>query len=118
MIRLAVIHCENEDESNVSLFWELFNDALKLATGDSDAVFKPYGYMMDEGGAEWAGLLKAHGEDEVQHANSCQFHYKQAVNQEVLSQRLANALLTVKSPVAYDKAYGNLAKFINEKPVK
>ena len=84
--------------------------------------------MMDEGGAEWAGLLKARGEDEVQHANSCQFHYKQAVNRETGKlgstkskfefKRLANALLTAKSPAAYDKAYGNLAKFINEKPVK
>ena len=36
---------------------------------------------MDEEGAEWAGLLNARGE-EVQHANSCQFHYEQAVNRE------------------------------------
>ena len=128
MIRLAVMHCENEDESKVSLFWKLFNEALKLATGDLETVFKPYGYMMDEGGAEWAGLLKACGDEEVQRANSCQFHYKQAVNRETGKlgsskskfefKRLANTLLTAKSPAAYDKAYGDLAKFINEKPSK
>lgn len=128
MIRLAVMHCENENELNVSLFWELFNKALKFATNDSSAVFKPYRYMMDEGGAEWAGLLKACGEEEVQHASSCQFHFKEAVNREAGKlgssktkfefKRLATALLTAKSPAAYDKAYGSLAKFTNGKPAK
>ena len=128
MIRLAVMQCETEDASNVSVFWELFNKALKFATDDPYSVFKPYEYMMDEGGAEWAGLLKACGDEEVQHAHRCQFHLKQVINRETGKlgsskskfefKKLANAMLTAESPAAYDKAYGNVVKFINEKPSK
>ena len=32
MVRLAVIHCEREDALHVSLYWQLFNKALKIAT--------------------------------------------------------------------------------------
>jgi hypothetical protein len=32
MVRLAVMHCEREDALHVSLYWQLFNKALKIAT--------------------------------------------------------------------------------------
>jgi hypothetical protein len=63
MVRLAVMHCEREDALHVSLFWQLFNKALNIATNNPDATFKPYGYMMDEDDAEWAGLQMAGGEE-------------------------------------------------------
>ena len=76
MVRLGVMHCEYEDATNVALFWQLFNKALPAASENSLTTFQPYGYMMDESGAEWAGLQRECGEQEVEVAKSCQFHYK------------------------------------------
>ena len=78
---------------------------------------------MNEGGANWAGLLKACGQKEFQHANSCQFYYKRQTG-KVRSQQLkfeirklaTKSLLKTKSLALCNKAYGSLAKFINEKP--
>lgn len=127
-VRLAVMHCEYENATNVALFWHLFNKALQAAANNPNVTFKPHGYMMDEGGAEWAGLERECGKEEVQLAKSCQFHFKQAVNREAGKlqssrskhefKKLANAMLTANSPSAYDKAYGNMVKFVKEKPVK
>lgn len=84
--------------------------------------------MMDEGGAKWAGLQMAGGEEEVKNAKSCQFHFKQAVNWEAGKlqsskskfefKRPANAMLVAHTAGAYDKAYGNIAKFIHQKLLK
>lgn len=61
MVRLAVMHCEYENATNVALFWHLFNKALQAAANNPNVTFKPHGYMMDEGGAEWAGLERELG---------------------------------------------------------
>ena len=41
-----------------------------LPKNNSDGAFKPCGYMMDEGGAKWACLLKGCGEEETPTADS------------------------------------------------
>ena len=128
MVRLAVMHCEYEDATNVALFWQLFNKALQAALENPLTTFQPYGYMMDEGGAEWTRLQRECGEQEVEVAKSCQFHYKQAVNREAGKlnsstskfefKKIANTMLIANSPSTYDKAYGKMVAFIKEKPTK
>ena len=129
MVRLEVMHCENEDATNVALFWNLLSSAIKVATNNPNASFKPYGYMMDEGGAEWAGLER--------HADRKNCSFQRAVNfilnkQSISSQEsckfpkarqiefkpLASSMLHVDSPAMYDKAYGSMAKLINSKAIK
>ncbi|CAB3986084.1 Hypothetical predicted protein [Paramuricea clavata] len=128
MVRLAVMHCKYEDSTNVALFWQLFNKALQAASQNPMTTFQPYGYMMDEGGAEWARLQRECGEQEVEVAKSCQFHYRQAVNREARKlnsstskfefKKIANTMLIANSPSAYDKVYGKMVAFIKEKPTK
>jgi len=45
--------------------------ALQAASNDPNVTFKPHGYMMDKGGAEWAAFERECGKDEVQLAKSC-----------------------------------------------
>ena len=59
-------------------------------------TFQPYGYMMDEGGAEWVGLQKECGEQEVEVAKSCQFHYLQVVNREAAKQNSSGSKFEFK----------------------
>jgi len=71
MMRLAVMPCEYENATNMALLWHLFNKALQAASNNPNVTFKPHGYMMDKGGAEWAGFERECGKDEVQLAKSC-----------------------------------------------
>ena len=78
-IALATMECRSEDSVNVGKFWRLFNQALKNATV-CEEKFEPIGWVTDMASANLNGLAMVYGEDVLNKAKGCEFHFKKSVN--------------------------------------
>ena len=50
MVKLAVMEAEGESEQHVNSFWKEVNVVIRKVSGNPEASFKPYGFMLDEAG--------------------------------------------------------------------
>lgn len=60
----------------------LRQQVLQKISGKTDYVFNPIGWVMDEAGAWWNGVKEVYGDDGLNRAVSCEFHYKQSVRRQ------------------------------------
>ena len=60
-ITLVTMEAEAENQRNVSLFWNPFNECLRKLTRNSSCVFNPMGFCTDMAGANLAGLKEVFG---------------------------------------------------------
>lgn len=116
-VRLASMETENEDSDAVDVFWTLFDEVLKKCKRDCSYTFNPTGWLADDAGANWEGIMRVFG-DVRSRLVSCVLHYKQSVNRhadKLLNQyekatfkSLANELQKAATPAKYNQTYDKL----------
>lgn len=122
-IPLAVMEAENEDTTNIELFWTLFNEVLQKVSGQKDYKFHPVGWCTDMAGANFAAITKVFGEEATARMKSCEFHFKDQRNKK--AQRLDNdssdrfkelcdKLLKSATEAGYNNAKAAIDTFIEE----
>ena len=52
------MEADNEDTTNIQLFWTLFNEVLQKVSGQKDYKFNPVGWCTDMAGANFAAITK------------------------------------------------------------
>lgn len=87
-IPLTVMEAENEDTTNIELFWTLFNELLQNVSVQKDYKFNPVGWCTDMAGANFAAIAKVLGDEAKAFVKSCEFHFKDQRNKK--AQRLDN----------------------------
>ena len=123
-IPLAVMEAENEDTTNIELFWTLFNEVLQKVSGQKDYKFHPVGWCTDMAGANFAAITKVFGEEATARMKSCEFHFKDQRNKK--AQRLDNdssdrfkelcdKLLKSATEAGYNNAKAAIDTFIEER---
>jgi hypothetical protein len=55
-----------EATDNISLFWELWNSTLEDYVQQTDYVFNPFGWYVDENGDIWCAICDVYGAEAVQ----------------------------------------------------
>ena len=75
VVLLAVMETESENTDMVTLFFNLFNQCLKELTGDNSYTFSPYGFMVDETGANFNAIQAVFGKEMLAHTVTCQWHF-------------------------------------------
>ncbi len=81
-IPLAVMETEAEDSSCISLFWNIFQEALRKEIPGSNVIFNPIGFCTDMAGANLVGIKEVFGDEALERVKTCEFHYKQNVNKK------------------------------------
>ena len=71
VLLLAVMETESENTEMVTLFFNLFNECLKESTGDKSYNFLPYGFMVNEAGANFNAIQTVFGKDMLAHTVTC-----------------------------------------------
>ena len=123
-IPLAVMEAENEDTTNIELFWTLFNEVLQKVSVQKDYKFNPVGWCTDMAGANFAAITKVFGDEAKGCIKSCEFHFKDQRNKK--AQRLDNdssdrfkelcdELLKSATEAGYNKAKAAIDTFIEER---
>ena len=69
----------------VTLFFNLFNECLKEFTGDKSYNFLPYGFMVNEAGANFNTIQAVFGKEMLDHTVTCQWHFKACAKQQLSS---------------------------------
>ena len=124
MIKLAVMEAEGEGEENVAIFWQELDEVIKKVSGNSEATFNPYGFMLDEAGGLWNAIRKHFSDEVLKNSVSCEFHYMQSVNRHSSSlvddngkrryKKLAKQLMDSASPAAYFETMNVIENFIQQ----
>ena len=74
---LAAMDCPREDTHHITLFFRLFNDAMREYLNDPGYLWDPCLIMMDEKGANFVAISNVFGENfRKKKAKSCQYHFK------------------------------------------
>ena len=76
VLLLAVMGIESENTEMVTLFFNLFNECLKEFTGDKSYNFIPYGFMVNEAGANFEAIQAVFGKEMLAHTVTFQWHFK------------------------------------------
>ncbi len=122
-IPLATMEAEAEDSSNVTLFWELFNEVIKKVSGGEVNRFNPVGWCTDMAGSNLSALQNVFGEEAIHRIKTCEFHFKESVNRRSRNfegtkansfKELAVQLLECVTPECYEKTKEKLKAFIEE----
>ena len=121
LVPLATMECSGENTATISLFWKIFNDALKKESGDSNYTFNPRGWITDMAGANMEGIKSVFGTSAVDRIKTCEFHFKDCRNRQARKldedakgqfKRLCNALIEAESPGGYKAAKESIESFI------
>ena len=92
-IPLAIMDTESENTECVTLFWNIFQEALRKCLGKEDATFNPIGRCTDMAGANLHGIKDVFRNEALNRIKSCKFHFKKNVNEKArlcLSRRLVD----------------------------
>ena len=76
LVPLATMECSGENTATISLFWKIFNDALKKESGGSSYTFNPCRWITDMAGANMEGIKSVFGTSAVDCIKTCEFHFK------------------------------------------
>jgi serine/threonine protein kinase len=82
LVCLSVMEAEEENTTNLSLFWKLHNEMLEDVSQIKGYKFNPYGFVADEHHANWASIKAVFGERTLERVVSCEFHFKQSVERQ------------------------------------
>ena len=83
MNRLATMECKREDTEMVSIFFQLFNEALAKHVGDENYKFNPSMICTDEAGAFLQAIRNVFGEEYLNRIVSFQWHFKQCAHRQL-----------------------------------
>ena len=76
VLMLAVMETESENTEMVTLFFNLFKECFKELTGDKSYNFLPYGFMVNEAGANFNTIQAVFGKEMLVHTVIYQWHFK------------------------------------------
>ena len=106
---------------NVKIFWEKFNEVFKIANGTA-AQFNPRGWCTDMAASDFSGISVVYGADVLKKMNGCKFHYNQSIQRQLEQldvphygtfHTFAQELLSVRTPEAYAKVYGDFELYVS-----
>ena len=81
---LAAMECEREDKYNISLFFQLFNQALQKYSGIKNYKFNPAFICMDEAGANMHAIVENFGQEfYMEKVAGCQWHFKKCAERQI-----------------------------------
>ena len=82
VIKLAGMETRKEDTQAITMFFSKFNEMLRRITRKSDYNFNPKNIMMDEAGANFAGVKNVLGQKFVDDkCITCQWHFMRNMNE-------------------------------------
>ena len=123
MVKLAVMEAEGESEQHVNSFWKELNVVIRKVSGNPEASFNPYGFMLDEAGGIWKSIKNNFSDDVLKNSVSCEFHFLQNVNRHTSNiandnekrgyKKLAKQMMDSASPPAYFETLNILENFIH-----
>lgn len=122
---LAVMETENEDSRCVTLFWNLFQEALRKAISKNDISFNPTGWCTDMAGANLVGIRDVFETQALKRVKICEFHFKQNRNKKARYldndsaeefKEKCKALLLAQTTDGYTTAKTELDNFIKASP--
>ena len=125
-IPLAIMDTESENTECVTLFWNIFQEALRKCLGKEDATFNPIGWCTDMAGENMHGIKDVFGNEALSRIKSCEFHCKKNVNEKarLLRGEIADeftgkceGLLLAQTVGGYNKAMESLQDFIKASPI-
>ena len=96
-VPLATMEAESEDQTNITLFWNLLNECLRKISRNATYTFNPVGWCTDMTGANLAGLKKVFGDTAINRIKTCEFHFKDHRNKNAWKLDAASAA-QFKSP--------------------
>ena len=76
IVKLARMEIKKEDTLSITIFFRKFNEMLQWIMQKSDYMFNPKNIMMDEAGANFAGVRNVFGQQFVdEKCITCQWHF-------------------------------------------
>ena len=81
--RLATMEYKCEDTQMVSIFFQLFNEALAKYVGDENYKFNPLMICTDEAGANLQAIHDVFDEEYLKRIVTCQWHFKQCAHRQL-----------------------------------
>ena len=125
-VPLAIMETEGEDSRNVSLFWKIFQEALRKKIGQ-DVSFNPIGFCTDMAGANLVGIKDVFGAEALKRVKTCEFHFKQNVNKKARRldtesgeefKSMCEALLQAQTTSEHASVREKLDDFVKAKPAE
>lgn len=118
------MEAETEDQTNITLFWNLLNECLRKISGNATYTFKPVGWCTDMAGANLAGFKKVFGGTAINRIKTCEFHFKDHRNKNARKldaesaaefRSLCNNLLLSTPEAGYELSKDKIDSFIAAK---
>ena len=126
VIKLAGMETRKEDTQAITMFFSKFNEMLRRITRKSDYNFNPKNIMMDEAGANFAGVKNVLGQKFVDDkCITCQWHFMRNMNEhkfeiaeDLREDFLKNAqeLCIVKTIPEFDVLYAKMLESVEKSP--
>ena len=84
ILRLTSMEIRSENQTDIALFLNLFNEILSEVSGRPRYKFNPRYFVCDEGGANFKAIREVYGEEFVRHrVKGCQWHFKSDVRKHI-----------------------------------
>ena len=126
VVKLAGMETKKEDTQAITIFFSKFNDMLRRITQKSDYNFNPKNLMMDEAGANFAGVKNVLGQKFVDDkCITCQWHFMRNMNEhkfEIAEEwreeflNYAKELCIVKTIPEFDLLYSQMVDIVEKSP--
>ena len=127
---LTTMDCEAENQGNAEMFFKKWNDVRNENLDENAKEYKlnPTGILLDQHGCNWKALEIIYGKEFIQRCDSCEFHFKQSVNQRVKEpvfsskksirnfKQLTKEMLEAQTAAQFNDAIDELTEFIRKKP--
>ncbi|MCG8623205.1 MAG: hypothetical protein MJE68_14565, partial [Proteobacteria bacterium] len=117
---------KKEDTEAITIFFRKLNEMLQRITRKSDYMFNPKNIMMDEAGANFAGMEKVFGQKFVdEKCITCQWHFltnmqehKHEIAEEFRDDflKLAQQLCTRKTVPEFELIYAEMIDIVEKSP--
>ena len=126
VVKLAGMEMKKEDTEAITIFFSRFNDMLRRITQKPDYNFNPKNLMMDEAGANFAGVKNVLGQKFVDDkCITCQWHFMRNMQEHKFEidekfredfLRYAKELCRVKTIPEFDLLYSKMIEIVNDSP--
>ena len=126
VIKLAGMETKKEDTQAITLFFSKFNEMLRWIMQKSEYNFNPKNLMMDEAGANFAGVKNVLGQKFVDDkCITCQWHFMRNMNEHKFEieenyrddfLRYAQELCVVNTIPEFDLLYSQMMEIVEKSP--
>ena len=126
IVKLAGMETKKEDTVSITIFFKKFNEMLQRITQKEDYMFNPKNIMMDEAGANFAGVTNVFGQKFVdEKCITCQWHFltnmhehKHEIEEKFRDEflNLAQQLCTRKTVPEFDLIYAEMVEIVEKSP--